>query len=141
MRIFLLLVSLLTILIKLWQNKKDQIFVWAAPKMFFSQLPAVKKDTIFGAAQTISGPSYFVRALGDMKKVRMHFWLVIKVLDQVWMRNLKIKSWTDASAAGVGVVFDLLKYKCGCSAGVKPILRCDVRVCDLKMITRQSLAN
>ena len=32
--------------------------------MSFSQLPAVKKDTIFGAAQTKLGPSYFVRALG-----------------------------------------------------------------------------
>ena len=29
----------------------------------FSQLVAVKKDTIFGAAQTKLGPSYFVRAL------------------------------------------------------------------------------
>ena len=29
----------------------------------FSQLPAVKKDIIFGAAQTKLGPSYFVRAL------------------------------------------------------------------------------
>ena len=29
----------------------------------FSQLPAVKKDTIFGAPQTKLGPSYFVRAL------------------------------------------------------------------------------
>jgi hypothetical protein len=26
----------------------------------FSQLPAVKKDTIFGEAQTKLGPSYFV---------------------------------------------------------------------------------
>ena len=32
----------------------------------FSQLPAVKKDTIFGAAQTKLGPSYFVRALADV---------------------------------------------------------------------------
>jgi hypothetical protein len=29
----------------------------------FSQLPNVKKYTIFGAAQTRLGPSYFVRAL------------------------------------------------------------------------------
>ena len=29
----------------------------------FSQLPAVKKDTIFGAPQTKLGPFYFVRAL------------------------------------------------------------------------------
>ena len=29
----------------------------------FSQLPAVKKDIIFGAAQTKLGPSYFVIAL------------------------------------------------------------------------------
>jgi hypothetical protein len=28
--------------------------------VFFSQLPAVKKDTIFGVAQTKVGPSYFV---------------------------------------------------------------------------------
>ena len=33
----------------------------------FSQLPAVKKDTIFGAAQTKLGPSYFVRALPTQK--------------------------------------------------------------------------
>ena len=31
--------------------------------MSFSQLPSVKKYTIFGAAQTKFGPSYFVRAL------------------------------------------------------------------------------
>jgi hypothetical protein len=30
--------------------------------MFFSQLPAVKKDTILGAASDIFGPSYFVLA-------------------------------------------------------------------------------
>ena len=29
----------------------------------FSQLSAVKKDTIFGAARKIFGPSYFVTAL------------------------------------------------------------------------------
>jgi hypothetical protein len=29
----------------------------------FSQLPAVKKDTIFGAGRKIFGPSYFVTAL------------------------------------------------------------------------------
>ena len=33
---------------KLWQNKKDKIFVWAALKMVsFSQLPAVKKTPFF----------------------------------------------------------------------------------------------
>ena len=31
----------------------------------FSQLPAVKKDTIFGAARKFFGPSYFVMALVD----------------------------------------------------------------------------
>jgi len=31
----------------------------------FSQLPAVKKDTIFGAARKIFGPSYFMMALDD----------------------------------------------------------------------------
>ena len=31
----------------------------------FSQLPAVKKDTIFGAARNLFGPSYFVTALTD----------------------------------------------------------------------------
>ena len=29
----------------------------------FSQLPAVKEDTIFGAARKFFGPSYFVTAL------------------------------------------------------------------------------
>ena len=29
----------------------------------FSQLPAVKKDTIFGPAKKVFGPSYFVTAL------------------------------------------------------------------------------
>jgi hypothetical protein len=29
----------------------------------FSQLPAVKKDTIFGAARKFLGPSYFMTAL------------------------------------------------------------------------------
>ena len=29
----------------------------------FSQLPAVKKDTVFGAARKFFGPSYFVTAL------------------------------------------------------------------------------
>ena len=36
----------------------------AAPKMVsFSQLPAVKKDTIFDAGRKFFGPSYFVMAL------------------------------------------------------------------------------
>ena len=35
----------------------------------FSQLPAVKKDTIFGAARKIFGPSYFVTALGSYLEV------------------------------------------------------------------------
>ena len=33
----------------------------------FSQLPAVKKDTIFGAARKIVGPSYFVKALEQLE--------------------------------------------------------------------------
>jgi hypothetical protein len=38
--------------------------VLAAPKMVsFSQLPAVKKTTIFGAARQHFGPSYFVMTL------------------------------------------------------------------------------
>ena len=42
--------------------------ILAAPKMMsFSQLPAVKKDTIFGAARKIFGSSYFLTAL-DRKK-------------------------------------------------------------------------
>ena len=46
------------------QNKKGQkIFPVAQFSVSFSQLPAVKKATIFGAAQTKLGPSYFVRAL------------------------------------------------------------------------------
>ena len=31
----------------------------------FSQLPAVKKDTNFGAARKFFGPSYFVMALNE----------------------------------------------------------------------------
>ena len=46
--------------LKLWQNKKGQIFVWAAPRIVsFSLLPAVKKDTILGAAETNFRPSSF----------------------------------------------------------------------------------
>ena len=38
----------------------------AAHKMVsFSQLPAVKKDTIFGAARKMFGPSYFVTAFSN----------------------------------------------------------------------------
>ena len=39
------------------QNKKDQHFLAAPKRVSFSHLPAVKKDTIFGAA------SYFVTTL------------------------------------------------------------------------------
>jgi len=35
--------------------------------MYFSQLPAVKKETIFGAAGKIFGPSCFVMALTCQK--------------------------------------------------------------------------
>ena len=39
-------------------------FFLVAPKMMsFSQLPAVKKDTIFGAARKMFGFFYFVTAL------------------------------------------------------------------------------
>ena len=44
--------------------------------MYFSQLPAVKKDTIFGAAQIKLGPSYFLRALAfcqHRNKRTLHF--------------------------------------------------------------------
>ena len=33
----------------------------------FSELPAVKKDTIFGAVRKIFGPSYFMMALTCQK--------------------------------------------------------------------------
>ena len=35
--------------------------------MIFSQMPAVRKDTIFSAAQAKLGPSYFVRALAETR--------------------------------------------------------------------------
>ena len=35
----------------------------------FSQLPAVKKDTIFGVARINFGPSYFVMALVKSEKL------------------------------------------------------------------------
>ena len=38
----------------------------------FSQLPPLKKDTIFDAAQTKLGPSYFVRTLGILPKGKMN---------------------------------------------------------------------
>ena len=34
----------------------------------FSLLPAVKKDTIFGAAGKFFGPSYFVTALANLRR-------------------------------------------------------------------------
>ena len=34
----------------------------------FSQVPAVKKDTVFGAARNFFGPSHFVTALGTSTK-------------------------------------------------------------------------
>ena len=50
------------------QNKKKPKKILAAPKMMsFSQLPAVKKDTIFGAARKFFGPSYFMMALTYQK--------------------------------------------------------------------------
>ena len=45
------------------QNKKGQKILGAPKTVSFSQLPAVKKDTIFGAARKNFGPSYFVSAL------------------------------------------------------------------------------
>ena len=48
------------LILKQSQNRKDQKFVSGAPKMAsFSQLPAVKKDTIFGAGQTNFRPFLF----------------------------------------------------------------------------------
>ena len=47
----------------IFETTVPEIFL-AAPKMVsFSQLPAVTKDTIFGAARNFFGPSYFVMAL------------------------------------------------------------------------------
>ena len=37
----------------------------------FSQLPAVKKDTIFGAVKIFFGPSYFVTALVGVYVLRL----------------------------------------------------------------------
>ena len=43
------------------QNKKGQKCFLAATKMlFFSQLPVVKKDTIFDTARQFFGPSLFL---------------------------------------------------------------------------------
>ena len=39
----------------------------------FSQLPAVKKDTIFGAARKMFGPSYFVKALIPLQN-KKNYW-------------------------------------------------------------------
>ena len=49
----------------------------------FSQLPAVKEDTIFGATRTFLGPSYFVTALVSL------------VLSSLALRSL---SWGPARA-------------------------------------------
>ena len=38
-------------------------FLAALKMVSFSQLPAAKKDTIFGSARNFFGPSYFVMAL------------------------------------------------------------------------------
>jgi hypothetical protein len=52
----------------------------------FSQLPAVKKDTIFGAVRKIYDPSYFVMALGHINflkhgkraySIKGEFWTVL----------------------------------------------------------------
>ena len=40
----------------------------------FSQLPAVKKDIIFGAARKMFGSFYFVTALADYKQKRLNEW-------------------------------------------------------------------
>ena len=53
--------------LKRWENKKGQIFVWDAPKMVsFSQLPAVKKDTIFGTCQTNIWPFWFCHGFKNL---------------------------------------------------------------------------
>ena len=40
------------------------MFLAATKMVSFSQVPAVQKDTIFGAAGKIFGSSYFVTAIG-----------------------------------------------------------------------------
>ena len=55
-------------LLKQSQNKKGRKFVSAAPKMVsFSQLPALKKDTIFGAAETNFRPFLFCDCFSMIK--------------------------------------------------------------------------
>ena len=58
--------------LKLWQNKKDRIFVWdhgmpTKNDVFFSAA-SCKKSTIFGASQTNVQPWYFVAALVHIKE-------------------------------------------------------------------------
>ena len=61
---FLHVNCLIRALLKPFQNKKGQKN-WVS----FSQLPAVKKDTIYGAARKNFGPSYFVTALFEKNKL------------------------------------------------------------------------
>ena len=57
----------------------------------FSQLPAVKKDTIFGAARKFFGPSYFVMALEIQMRLQ-------NIFGSIFMRearkNLKVNMFT-----------------------------------------------
>jgi hypothetical protein len=41
--------------------------------VFFSQLPSVKKDNIFGAARKLINPSYFVMALPPSPSTSYYF--------------------------------------------------------------------
>ena len=42
---------------------RGKLITISLSEVFFSQLPTVKKDTIFGAVKKIFGPSYFMTAL------------------------------------------------------------------------------
>ena len=59
--------SVLRIKVCVSQKKSGARFLRLRALVSFSQLPAVKKDTILGAARRFFGPSYFVTALVQSK--------------------------------------------------------------------------
>ena len=58
----------------------------------FSELPAVKKDIIFGAARKIFGPSYFVTALVKSTGFFQTFLNSITMIPLLLQRHANLKS-------------------------------------------------
>ena len=92
----------------------------------FSQLPAVKKDTIFGAARKFLGPSYFVTALAMEQTVCKKRYIARRIISHLFFKQTGV--WFEQNK---GFLARAIIVKCMTFHNFKGILTQEERVEDV----------